>query len=177
MGRPGRRLIEMEMDDPEATLRRWLADHRGILVRLSRAYAEGPDDEEDLLQEIVMALWRSLPSFRGEARESTWIFQVALHVALSRRRERRRRPAPGPLDEAPEPASDGEAAAFDRLRWSTVLRALRQVGPVDRAVLLLALEGATQQEIGDVLGVTANAAGVKLHRARRRLSVLLEARP
>ncbi|MEZ5319975.1 MAG: RNA polymerase sigma factor [Vicinamibacterales bacterium] len=165
------------MDDREATLRRWLADHRGILVRLSRAYAQGPDDEEDLLQEIVLALWRSLPSFRGEARESTWIFQVALQVALSRRRARARRPLSTPLESAPEPAADGQAEAFDRLRWSTVLQALRRLAPVDRAVLLLALEGATQQEIGDVLGVTANAAGVKLHRARRRLTNLLEARP
>jgi RNA polymerase sigma-70 factor (ECF subfamily) len=59
------------------------------------------------------------------------------------------------------------------MRWTRVLEALRRVAPIDRAVLLLALEGASQQEIGDVLGVTAGAAGVRLHRARRRLTEVL----
>lgn len=162
------------MTEREATLRRWLAEHRGILVRISRAYASGPGDDEDLLQEILLALWRALPSFRGESKASTWIYQVALHVALSRRRAETRRPAPAPLESAPEPATDGEAAAGQRLRWSAVLAALRRVSPTERALLLMALEGATQQDIADVLGVTANAAGVKLHRARRRLLQMLE---
>jgi RNA polymerase sigma-70 factor (ECF subfamily) len=55
-----------------------------------------------------------------------------------------------------------------------VLLALRRLTAVDRGVLLLALEGASQQEIGDVFGVSANAAGVRLHRARGRLMELLE---
>jgi RNA polymerase sigma-70 factor (ECF subfamily) len=163
------------MTERESILRGWLAEHRGILVRISRAYATAPGDEEDLLQEIVLALWRSLPSFRGESKASTWIFQVALNVALSRRRQQRRRPVSAPLDQAAEPSSDGIAAADGRLRWTAVLAALRRAAPVDRAVLLLALEGASQQEIGDVLGISANAAGVQLHRARRRLADQLEA--
>jgi RNA polymerase sigma-70 factor (ECF subfamily) len=161
------------MDARETTFRRWLGEHRGILVRLTYAYATGPDDREDMLQDILLALWRSVPSFRGEARESTWVFQVALQVALTRRRaERRRRPSV-PLEDTPEPAADGEAAAEQRMRWTRVLEALRRVAPIDRSVLLLALEGASQQEIGDVLGVTAGAAGVRLHRARRRLTEAL----
>lgn len=162
------------MTTREDTLRQWLAEHRGILVRISRAYADRPGDDEDLLQDILLALWRALPGFRGDSKVSTFIYQVALNAALSRQRARRRRPEPAPLDEAGEPASDGARAAEQRLRWSAVLAALRRVPPVDRAVLLMALEGATQQEIADVLGVTAVNAGVKLHRARRRLAAMLE---
>src|SRR5512147_2635597 len=131
-------------DDREATLRHWLAEHRGMLVKISRAYA-APGDEDDLMQEIVLALWRSLPSFRGEAKVSTWIYQVALHVALSRRRADRRRLDDVPLALADEPASDGEAAAHGRLQWTAVLAALRRLSPIDRAVIVLALDGATQQ--------------------------------
>lgn len=163
------------MSDHEATLRRWLTEHRGILMRISRAYAADPADEEDLRQEILMALWRALPSFRGDAKASTWIFQVALNVALSRRRSAGRRPHAAPLDTAQEPSVDGEQAAEQRLQWHAVLRALRTMTPVDRAILLLALEGASQQDMADVLGLTVNHAGVKLHRARRRLTALLEA--
>lgn len=141
------------MPEHEATLRRWLTDHRGILIRISRAYAADPADEEDLLQEILLALWRALPSFRGDAKPSTFIFQVALNVALSRKRAAGRRPALMPMDWTPEPSTDGERAAIQRLEWTAVLRALRTMTPVDRAVLLL--EGASQQEIADVCGISA----------------------
>jgi len=145
-------------------------------VRISRAYARDSGEEEDLLQEILLALWRSIPSFRGDSKASTWIFQVALNVALARRRDASRRPVYGPLDESQEPASDGEGAAMQRLRWSDVLSALQQMAPVDSALLLHALEGATQQETAEILGITTTNAGVKLHRARRRLNELLEVR-
>ena len=163
------------MEDRDATLRRWLTEHRGILVRICRAYAADPSDEDDLMQEILLALWRSLPSFRGASKESTWIYQVALHIALSRRRASRRQADHVPLDSVTEPSRDGEAAAHGRLQWTAVLAALRRVAPVNRALLLLALEGASQQDIADVLGITPNAAGVRLHRARRQLADLLEA--
>jgi RNA polymerase sigma-70 factor (ECF subfamily) len=163
------------MNDHDATLRRWIAEHRGILIRISRAYAVDAGDEEDLRQEILLALWRSLPSFRGDAKPSTWIFQVAINVALSRRRAAGRRPVHRSLEDTAEPSSDGEQSALHRLEWQGVLRALRTMAPVDRAVLLLGLEGATQQEIAEVLGITASHAGVKLHRARRRLADALEA--
>lgn len=162
------------MNDHEATLRRWLTEHRGILVRISRAYAAAPGDEEDLMQEILLALWQSLPSFRGTSKASTWVYQVALHVALSRRRLSRHWHARVPLDEVAEPSAGGEAEVFGRLRWHAVVGAVRQLAPLDRAVLVLGLEGASQQDIAHVLGVSANAAGVRLHRARRKLAGLLE---
>lgn len=163
------------MDDRDAIFRGWLADHRGILLRISRAYAADPADEDDLMQEILLALWRSLPSFRGASKASTWIYQVALQVGLSRRRARRRRPEHVPLSHAAEPAEDGETDLHGRLHWRAVLAALRTLAPVDRALIVLALEGASQQEIADVMGISPNAAGVRLHRARRRLAELLEA--
>ncbi len=163
------------MSDHDATFRRWLVEHRGILIRISRAYAINTVDEEDLRQEILLALWKSLPSFRGDAKPSTWIFQVAINVALSRRRAEGRRPAHDSLEETAEPATDGQGAALQRMEWRAVLRALRKMAPVDRAILLLALEGASQQEIAGVFGISGSHAGVKLHRARRRLLVQLEA--
>jgi RNA polymerase sigma-70 factor (ECF subfamily) len=163
------------MDDRDTVLRRWLAEHRGILLRISRAYAADPADEDDLMQDIVLALWRSLPSFRGDSKPSTWIYQVALQVALSRRRVRRRRPEHVPLEQVAEPVSDGEANVHQRLRWSDVLAALRRLAALDRALIVMALDGASQQDIADVFGLSPNAAGVKLHRARRRLAEILEA--
>jgi RNA polymerase sigma-70 factor (ECF subfamily) len=159
----------------EETFRRWIADHRGLVLRITRAYAADAADEDDLQQEILLAVWRSLPGFRGDAKPSTWLFRVALNVALARRRATGRRVDTTPLEHVDAPATDGEAAAFHRLQWTRVLAALREIPPADRAILLLALEGATQQDVADVLGITPTNAGVKLHRARRRLLARLEA--
>jgi RNA polymerase sigma-70 factor (ECF subfamily) len=71
-------------------------------------------------------------------------------------------------------AGAGEAAQMERLRLAAVLAAMRQMSPVDRSVLVLALEGASLQEIAEVIGITANNAGVRLHRARRRLAARME---
>lgn len=163
-------------DAQEAIFRGWLADHRGLLIRISRAWAVTAEDQEDLLQDILLAVWRSIPSFRGEAKASTWIYRVALHTALARRRASRRRPHEVPIDPArPEPAGPGGAPVEGRLHLAAVLNAVRAMPPVDRALVIMALEGASLKEIGDVLGISANTAGVRLHRARKRLVALLEA--
>ncbi len=157
----------------EATFRAWLADHRGLLVRISRAWAASPADQEDLLQDMLLAVWQSIPSFRGEAKPSTWIYRVALHTALARRRTARRRPQEVALDSAAlEPVSTGPTAE-SRVHLAAVFAAVRALPPVDRALIVMALEGASLGEIGEVLGITANTAGVKLHRARNRLAALV----
>jgi RNA polymerase sigma-70 factor (ECF subfamily) len=172
------------MDDRAATFTRWAEEHRPMLVRLARAYAATDADVEDLVQEMLLAVWRALPSFRGEALPSTWIYRVALSVALGRRRTegRRVRTEGTEVEEDLERAAGreraaagaGEAAQMERLRLAAVLAAMRQMSPVDRSVLVLALEGASLQEIAEVIGITANNAGVRLHRARRRLAARME---
>lgn len=172
------------MDERATTFTRWAGEHRPMLVRLARAWAATDADVEDLVQEMLLALWRALPGFRGDAKESTWIYRVALTVALGRRRaEGRRVPTEAAESEADleraagraAPAgSGGEATEHERLRLSRVLAAIRAMPPVDRSVLVLALEGASLQETADVLGITANNAGVRLHRARHRLAARVE---
>jgi len=161
------------MSDRQEIFTRWVADFRPMLFRIARAYAATPADVEDLVQDMLLALWRSLPSFRGASRPSTWIFRVALRVALDQRRTMARRirtqpEAPGNLDRAAADR-DTEVEQIDRLHLSRVLAAIRELPVVDRTVLVLALEGASLEETAEVVGITAGNAGVRLHRARRRL--------
>jgi RNA polymerase sigma-70 factor, ECF subfamily len=131
-------------DAQEATFRAWLGAHRGLLVRIARAWAPTAADQEDLLQDMLLAVWQSIPSFRGEAKPSTWIYRVALHTALARRRTARRRPREVPLDPAaPEPAGSGSANVEDQVHLAAVFAALRAMPSVDRALVVMALEGAS----------------------------------
>jgi RNA polymerase sigma-70 factor (ECF subfamily) len=142
-------------------LEKALDDNRASLVRIAKQYAGG-DDWQDLLQEMSVALWRGLPGFDGRARLSTWVYRVAINTALQF--VRRRRPPNAPLDEEPVGALDaGDPMAL-------LESFLGELDPVNRAVLLLDLEGLHRDQIGDVLGISGGAVAVRITRLKRRFT-------
>jgi RNA polymerase sigma factor (sigma-70 family) len=148
--------------------------NHGRITRLCRAWSRTSGDLEDLRSEVLFQLWRAWPSFDGRASEDTWLYRVALNVALqSSRRARRQklhverleREAP-PASSAPPPsATFEESERLERLR-----RALTRLDPGERALIALALEDLSHQEIAEVTGLSAGHVAVKLHRIRKRLA-------
>jgi RNA polymerase sigma factor (sigma-70 family) len=91
--------------DHERQFRQWLGEHKGLLVKVVRAFAEGPADQDDLFQEVLLQVWLSLPNFRDDSKPTTWLYRVALNTALAwKRSEKKRRGRQGPL-----PISDSAA--------------------------------------------------------------------
>ena len=72
----------------------WLKQHKGILFKITRAYAFNPSDQDDLFQEISLQVWKSIPEFRNESKPSTWIYRVALYTATVWVRKEKTRPPP-----------------------------------------------------------------------------------
>ena len=139
-----------------------LHDNRGRLVRIARQYGGG--DWQDLLQEIRLVLWRSRDRFSGRSSLDTWVYRVALNTALSHARKRRPEVTG---TEVPE-ASRVETSPRDPMR---VLESfLRSLDPVNRAVLLMDLEGLSRHEIGDVLGLSPGAVAVRRTRLKKRFA-------
>ena len=82
----------MAIADHELRFRQWLGEHTGLLLKVVRSFAEGPADQDDLFQEILLQVWLSLPNFRDESKPTTWLYRVALNTALAwKRREKKRR--------------------------------------------------------------------------------------
>ncbi len=167
-----------ENEANEARLSGWLAQHGAIVRRLSRVYATDAADRQDLHQEMLIQLWRSLPSYRGQARDSTWIYRVCLNTALTWKRAWQRRQAlvvvSANASAAPEAvrASPAEIQEHSQ-QLEILLDAMRTLPAGECSLLVLALEGVTHREIGEILGMTENHVGVALLRARRKLSALL----
>jgi RNA polymerase sigma-70 factor (ECF subfamily) len=144
------------------------------LRRLAAAWERDPVAQDDLLQDILFALWRALPRFRGEASERTFVFRVAMNRALTHRF--RRPPSTEPLEAAahvPDPARSPEAEATAVEQRARLLAALQALPLGARQILTLSLEGLPRAEIADVLGITDTNAGVRLSRARRTLQEAL----
>jgi RNA polymerase sigma-70 factor (ECF subfamily) len=134
-------------------------ENERALASIARHYA-APQDRDDLLQEILLQLWRSREGFDGRAQASTWVYRVALNTALSHRRRPRR--AHEPLHAAPERADAHEGDALLALEHF-----LETLDPLQRAVLLLDLEGLGRDEVAEVLGLTPNAVAIRLTRLRQ----------
>jgi RNA polymerase sigma factor (sigma-70 family) len=148
------------------------------LVRLTASYEALPHAREDLLQEILLAIWKALPSFRGDCSEKTFAFRVAQNRCLTHVWRRGKSPeSEAELPEVPDPQKSPEALAIDSRRRETLLRAIRSLPVNYRQVITLALEDLTPGEIAAVLGVTENNVAVRLNRARKALRSILEERP
>ena len=145
--------------------------HQGAIRKVVTLYAENDADRDDLFQEIVLQLWRSFDAFRGEAAFSTFLYRVALNTALMRLRRAYRRPEISggtALDEFPAPSAGPDPGDVERLH-----AAIRRLGPLDRAIILLVLEERSHEEIAAVTGITARNVNVRVVRIKERLRALL----
>jgi RNA polymerase sigma factor (sigma-70 family) len=138
----------------------------GSVRRLCSAYANTPADREDLFQEVFLGVWRSLPAFRGDSSERTWLYRIAHNVALTwQLRLRRRQTRERGMEDAPPLAAE----PLD-LRRMDLERAVARLSPADRSLTLLWLEGLTAPEIEEVTGVQAATVAVRLSRVRKQLT-------
>lgn len=168
----------MTPHEQETLFRRWLADHTGLMWKVVRAFAATQQDQEDLLQEIALKLWMSLPAFRGEAKESTWIYRVALNTALAWKREEKRRGAKHEkffeLNGSAEMSTEQPGRTRDDELVEQLYAAIRQLPKLDASLALLHLDGLSYREMSEVLGITESNVGVKLNRIRKQLSEMLK---
>lgn len=162
---------------PEAESRedrcvRLLATFDQPLRRLAGSYERDPSKQQDLVQDIWLAVWQALPRFRGECSERTFVFRIAHNRAVSHIDYSRRRRAE-PLDDdvtvfAPGP--DPEHALSAQQRHDRLRAAVRELPVGLRQVVVLALEGVSHADIADIVGITENNVAVRLSRARATLS-------
>lgn len=164
------------MDSPNIRFTSLLDEHRGIVLKVANTYCRHAEDRRDLAQEIAAQLWRAFPGYDPARPFSTWMYRIALNVAISHLRTANSRPAGIPLDD------HHEAEAHDRLmvgdgagqhesdqRIRALYAVIERQQPLDRALLLLWLEERSQREIADVLGITESNVSTKLNRLKQRI--------
>ena len=158
----------------EALFEKVAAEFAAPLTRLARAHEVDTHLQQDLLQEIHVALWRSLAAFGGRCSLRTWVYRVAhnvaaTHVMRNRRRQAHRLTALDDIDLASvTPDLDAE---LDEGRAMQKINALIQaLKPLDRQVIILHLEGLAADEIADIVGISPANTYTKLKRIRQLLA-------
>jgi RNA polymerase sigma factor (sigma-70 family) len=146
-----------------------LEEHRKILYKVASSYCRNPEDRRDLIQEIVAQLWRSFDRFDDRLRFSTWMYRIAMNVAISfyRSQSRRTRGAV-PMEE-----SGLDLIAAESEEVSDDVRLLHQfIGQLDelnRALIILYLDGNSYDTIAEILGISTTNVATKISRIKERL--------
>lgn len=165
----------MDAADRDKRFASWMHDHVAIVHHLVQAFSTGAD-RSDLLQEIMLALWRAAPAFHGDSKPSTFVYRVAHNAALvwhrTERKHRRRLAIAGDVAWMSQPDA-GRSRSDTPARLEAVYAAMRTLPALDRSLLLLSLDGIGYREIAELHGMSESNVGARLTRARQRLTTLV----
>jgi RNA polymerase sigma-70 factor (ECF subfamily) len=169
----------MLADKQEIQFRQWLGEHKNLMFKVVRAHAASPQDQDDLFQEILLHLWSSIPSYNGKAKETTWIYKVALNTALVwKRDQKRRRKRYHGLTIDFDEMSDARQNCCDSIQARQVIvqvyAAIRELPKIDSSIILMSLDGMSYHEMAEILGISTSNVGVRLNRAKKQLAGLLK---
>ena len=144
-------------------------EHKSTIYTVCYMFSHDDEEVNDLFQETLINMWKGIDGFREESKISTWIYRVALNTCLLQERKKKRQVPKVPLTMDVNFFEDDSANA-------TQVRQLHQrigkLGLVDRALVMMWLEGMSYDEIGAVMGISAQNVGVKLFRIKETLKKL-----
>jgi len=146
--------------------------HKKLLFKISNAYCSDPEDRKDLLQEIILQLWKSFPKYDDTYALSTWMYRIALHVSISFHRKQKSRrnlklSKPDPILAIREEEGKQELNENLQLLYAFI----SELKHLDKALMILYLEGKNHQEIGEILGLSKSNVGTKIGRIKEKLKL------
>lgn len=143
-------------------------EYKGIIYKIAHSYCRNAEDRKDLIQEIIVHLWKSHGRYDDRFKLSTWIYRIALNVAISAyRRERKRSERVSPLEEIiVEPAAEPEQ--IDP-KVATLHRIIDQLDELNRALMILYLDDNSYRDIAGILGLTETNVATKINRLKLKI--------
>lgn len=148
---------------------------QGIVHKVCGMYCDDEEGRKDLFQEILINLWKSYPSFRGDSKFSTWMYRVSLNVAIQRLRKTNKKKEyatqPMDFDEITYPSEE----SLPEKELEIMHAAIDQLSDVEKAIVMLYLEEKGNEEIAEIMGISQNYVRVKMTRIREKLKKMIEA--
>lgn len=151
--------------------------NQGIIHKVCKIYCDSPEAHEDLFQEIVLQLWKSFDSFKGDSKFSTWMYRVGLNTAITLFRKKTKSISTTSIDDGSFfhiKAHDYDEEHEERLKL--LYASIKKLNDVERALILLYLEDMPYKDIANTLGISEVNARVKMNRAKTRLKEMMNPR-
>lgn len=147
--------------------------HKGILYKVSRMYFDKLEDQQDLFQEIILQLWKSLGSFKGESEFSSWMYRVALNTAIVFFKKEKRKPD-NYVSIKNEPIAYEDYDNEKDQQLVHFYKAVKQLNKIEKALILLFIEGFSGKEIAENLGLSEVNVRVKIKRTKSKLQKIIK---
>lgn len=154
------------MNNNEVEFTKIVRENKGTVFTVCYMFSKDDDEVNDMFQEVLVNLWKGFGSFKGESKVETWIYRVALNTCISMERKKKRRGKSVPLSMEANLYLDRDTKS---LQIRQLHKRIQKLGIIDRAIVLMWLEDMSYEEIADVIGITAQNVGVKLHRIKEEL--------
>lgn len=149
--------------------------NQGIIRKVCHLYGRNDADKDDLYQEIVIQLWKSFASFRGEAKFSTWMYRIALNTAISNLRKQSRKVALSFPEFIPVELADIDEEKIKEEKLKEMYAAISRLTEVEKAIVMLYLEDKCYDEMEEILGISSGTLRVKMNRIKEKLRTLTKA--
>ncbi len=159
----------MHTQPDKAEFLRLVQENKGIIIKICNSYCADKNNREDLAQEIIYQLWRSGKSFDANHKFSTWMYRVALNVAISFYRKQKSGPAISLTENFTDIEDKNESADQTEDNINLLQYFITQLKELDRALILLYLESKSYNEIAEILGISESNVATKLSRIKEKL--------
>ncbi|MFV0589161.1 RNA polymerase sigma factor [Bacteroides reticulotermitis] len=154
-----------------------LEQHIGIILKISGAYAYTQEDRKDLMQDIILELWKSLKRYNGSCKMSTWIYRISLNISMNYKRKQNNTFVIASLNDFKEK----EIASWidkqnDLSELEILYSCINELSEINKAIILLYLDGNSHEEISDITGITKTNVGTRISRIKSELRKMAHAK-
>ncbi len=160
----------MQLSDKSKLFLTVINSNKGIIYKVANAYCKNNEARKDLVQEIIVQLWKSFENYSDQYKHSTWIFRIALNVAISfYRKENSRKTISNPLIDTIHEFADTSPTNETEKNIGILHHFISELKELDKALMLLYLEEKSYKEIAEIIGITETNVATKIGRIKTKL--------
>ena len=157
------------MDKKESFIRT-IKENEGFIFKIASVYTNSSDDKNDLVQEILFQLWKSFDSFNQKSNISTWVYRVALNVALYQRKLSKKKVLTITIDEQILNNQDIDNCENEE-KWELFKQQIDNLNLLDKGIVMLYFDNKSYEEIAEIIGISKSNVGTKLLRIKEKLKL------
>ncbi len=154
--------------DKKETFIKAIKENERLIVRIASVYTNNADDKADLVQEIIYQVWKSFDSFNEKSGLSTWLYRVALNVAIYQLKVAKRRISAIPIDEQILNYQDEDNSAAEQ-KWELFRQRIESLNLLDKGIVMLYLDSKSHEEIAEIVGISISNVGTRMQRIKEKL--------
>lgn len=145
-----------------------IKENEGLIYKMASVYTDAIDDRKDLVQEIIYNLWKSFDTFNQKSSLSTWMYRVAMNVAIYHLKKVKRKVPTVPIDGQYLDCNDTENSDFEE-KLQVFKQHVDNLNLLDKGIVMLYLENKSYQEIAEIVGISESNVGTKIARIKDKL--------